>query len=458
MEERQVYINGSVFELSDSDRNVLNEYSDGLADSFEEILKELEFRYETADGKFVLKSKQLDELTLSDKTKRDLADFASKTFKLANSNALFNLFKEFIDHQLRVIQYYRIFNKFELLKKLPNEERKGLEDYSLRLEEQLKVHDLDKFTKDNIIQHYISQEFLGKIEKIGISDDLKKVLGKIRAGLRRVHGDTNKHHNEYYNYHQDEKANINKYIILEHVFDVLAIGDKRSEIPGEFYSRKKDTILFKNFSDRFNGLITNIYDEFKDQIFAETTKLKIEVEKLKCEKIENNKRIAELEKKIAEKTEDIVWQELDNNSDEKHLDKNIKYIKEISKDLYFAIENDWANGDRSLRHFTIISDYKKKVFDTQIDLLEQLKLAVEEHAEKEAKLIKTSALLETLNTLEQKNDEQIANSFEKRFGSKNILEEYIKGNEEQLRTKREYIRKRNESVDGENFYVGRVLK
>jgi len=442
-----------IFRMSASDEEKLRKYSETLVSSCKKIFEELHFKWESENGERVLRNSNLidGQLILSDEIRKSLADFASKTFYLADDMVLFSIFKELIDHQLRVIQYYRLFDRFALFEKLSARGKELLKDYRTVLKKALVMHDLDKLDDEVIIQHYISQHFLGDLD---VSDELRFIFSKIRAALRRIHGDTNKHHSEYYDCHEEEKSEITAYTILEHVLDVIAVGDKKSEIHGDFYRSKKDTSLFRNFSEKFDDLIVEIYKIFNDSVLEKTAKLKKELEDLKEEKQKTDAikaKIRDLQLKISDETEKIVWQSLDyvHGNTEEHLDDTMRCIKEISRNLYFAIEDDWVQKRESLRYFTIISRYKKMAFEEKIDLLEELKKAVGDSLEEEVRLIKVSALLETLYVFGQKSDAQIV----KEADDKRVAD-YMSANRTKLEAKRTYMRKRNESDDGKNFYVG----
>lgn len=442
------------FILSEADKLALNKYSPNLSQICEEAFESFGLYFKelkNKDGEFERKivSDELSQKTLSKKTMKKLKDFASKTFHLADKDVLYSIFKELIDHQLRIVQYYRLYNKFVKLdnkaqKKLNKFIRLGNKKTKKILEKQLKRHDSDKLEDLTTAKHYISQQALQKIE--GISPELKEALKIMAAALRRIHGDRNNHHNEYYNYIKESKWRITPYKVLEHVLDVSAIGDKKSEIPGEFYETKKD-VCFPNFAKNFDKQITSTYETIRENkyFFKETTKLKRELAELKREKDADLAAIKKLEIKISDRTEAIVWQNLNDD-----LDETSKIIRHLTKNTYFAIEVNWdgdsKSKDKQLAHSKIISYYREKIFNKDIDLKDELKKTSRIIINKEEKLIKVSALLETLNQCNQLNrevEERTINSFKP-------------ADRRKLLAMREHIRRRNEEK-GATFFVANPI-
>ncbi len=429
--------NINLFELSNADKESLKSISEDLYNSVDKALKDFQF---PINDESVENSTRLSSKTLSNETNNNLKDFASNTFFLADDKILFSIFKALIDHQLRIIQYYRLFNKFNLLNMLSEDEQKLLNDYKIHLEDQLSKHDSDKLDDKMIIQHYISQEYLSKINNI--DKNLKFTFNKIAAALRRIHGDQNEHHNEYYNYHTDKIDNITKYIILEHVIDVISIGDKKLEKIGQFYANKK-AVCFSNFQKNNDRLITEIYNAFKTKIFNRTEELKNNLEILKKEKQQLDK-IKYLEEQISQNTEKIVWQNMGDG-----LDDTMSQLKELNKNIYFAIEQEWSKNKEkekssTLENFSIISEYKKNAFNKNFNLLDELNKAVQNNANETTKLLKVSAILESLNNLQISAQDTIQ--------SNRAIKNYIKDHEEAIKEKRNYIKRKNET-EGKNFYI-----
>lgn len=460
-----------MLELSKKDKDFLNSLSDGLGETVDSTIKKLEF---PIINDKLENSKKLSSKTLSDETRKILKDFAYDTFFLADEKILFSLNKALIDHQLRNIQYYRLFNKFNKFNLLSEEEKKNLEHYKEKLEEALIVHDSDKLDEKDIIEHYISQEFITKISNI--EENLKTAFKHIAAAMRRIHGDMNRHHNDYYNYHPNEVDGITKYIILEHVIDVISIGDKRLENIGDFYSKKKD-VCFNNFSKHNDRLITEIYNLYKN-IFNSVENLKAEREKLKAElKVLTDKRLKEeqtrnanesnenllkidleiknkqdtlknLNNIIRENTEEIVWQEMEDG-----FDNSMNQVKELEKNLYFAIEDEWKKAEKTkegkenvLKYFSEISNQKRNAFNRNFSLLEELKkLSLKASLLKESNgevkdtmaLLKISSILQSLKSRDSLNQNPVINDMLKN---------------DNVAKKVEYIEQRNKQ-SGDNFYI-----
>lgn len=316
---------------------------------------------------------------------------------------------------------------------LDRDEQQMLENYQVELERVLPKHDSDKLDDKNIMKYYLSQEYLSSVKNI--TKELEAVFKKISAALRRVHGDKNSHHDEYYNYKNHDIDGITAYLVLEHVIDVMSIADKKLEIIGQFYNNKKQQ-CFANFVKKNDGLITNIYNTFKDVIFSNVEKRKLELEELmgfEDNFVQNEEKIRKLKEIISSKTENIVWQDIKDGKDDQ-----MEITKELCKNVYFAIEEEWSKAgnnkkqkDNVLNNFSIISDYKNRFFEQNIDLRRELSNAVKSNDERSKKLIKVSAILETFDNLKQNS---------------NINDDDIIGfvNQNDVKTKRDYIRRKNE--------------
>lgn len=385
-------------------------------------------------------TEELSARKLSENTQKKLDEIADRTFFLTDKAAFFSIHKALIDHQLRIVQYYRLFNKYKNPTIFSDIEQKELEKYGEKLEKAIEVHDSDKLTDLNTIKHYIAQEFLSKIT---IEDKKSKfIFNKISAALRRIHGDRNTHHNEYYNY--NDKENVSIGIIVEHLFDILSIGDKNREKIGEFYSNKKN-VCFQNFAKEFDKLITSMYDFFKSEVFQQAEKLKDELTGLQknTEDLQTKaSKLKKLEEQITEQTEEVVWQDMEDG-----LDNTTKQMKTLLKNTYLIIEHNWEQDKNPeerknvIKKLKIISDYKTNVFNKSFDLEEVLKASINNIEAEEEKLIRFSAILSSMDEMKvfYKLDEN--------------SKKYIEKNQVKIKNYTDYIKSRNETDEVKNFYI-----
>lgn len=405
-------ISSSKFELSDEDKKVLDGY--GLSAIFEEILDYFNFTVkiskcsaENPDGttdEFTstdIISEELIKKTLSPETTDKLKWFASKTFQLADKETLFYTFREAIDNQLRVVQYFKLFDmfyRFERYSPRATEEITNISwqipNYGKELKALLKTHGSSKFNDPDVIKSNLSRQVIKNIPNLSLN--LKIALYKISAALKRIYTDRCDYCDGYYDYLEKNKWNMTPYKAMEHVFDSLSNRDKKLEIPGEFYERIKNT---SNFAKDYDDLISNMYSVIRNDrfFFKEITELKRKMRELDNQhaKIE---KIDRVRTEIFEKTDEKVWQKFDDG-----FDSTSSQIKELNKNLYFAIEREWEGESiqkgKQLKHFTMISKYKEKIFNTEFDLKEELDKSLKIFFNRKKKLLKVAAILESLKNL-----------------------------------------------------------
>lgn len=328
-----------------------------------------------------------------DLTKK-LKYFAKEMAEFADAGSFFAVFNELIAHQVRIIQYYRLFKRFGGLNMLNEKDKKWFNKHEGEIQKALALHDSDKLKNETVVKAYLVQKYIRSHDFLEKYSADKKIMDKLAGVLRRTHSDTSKHHNEYYEYHINKKPNRNK--AFEFIFDIMAIGDKKNEIIGEYYKEKHET-SFGHF-EKHNKLIEKVFDFFKYQKgFREIEKEKLteqnkanekqiedlekqagtsdKVQKLK-EKITSNteqiEKIEELIKQdkeetqqgtidIAENIEKVVWQEI--TSDE--YGKNIELLKAVSENMLYKATEKWQQGDHKGAYDMMknIAEIKKHVFD-----------------------------------------------------------------------------------------------
>ena len=329
---------------------------------------------------------------------KKLEYFAKEMAEFADAESFFAVFNELIAHQVRIIQYYRLFKRFEGLNMLGKKDKDWFKTHEVEIQKALAFHDSDKLKNETVVKAYLVQKYIRSHDFLEKYSADKKIMDKLAGVLRRTHSDTSKHHNEYYEYHINKKPNRNK--AFEFIFDIMAIGDKKNEIIGEYYKNKHDT-SFGHFGNH-HELIEKVFDFFKVQEGFREIEIKKEKEKLEKqnkanekqiedlqnqagtgeeiqklnEKIKSNKeQIEKLEKQIkqdkaktqqgpmgiAKDIEKVVWQEI--TSDE--YGKNIELLKAVSENMLYKATEKWQQGDHKSAYDMMknIAKIKEHVFD-----------------------------------------------------------------------------------------------
>ena len=240
--------------------------------------------------------------------------------------------------------------------------------YEENIKNALSVHDSDKLSDEMIVKCYIVQKYIrcfirsknGKKILQGDAGINVSAIDELACVLRRLHSDTSEHHDEYYEYHTDEKLDENK--AFEFIFDIMAIGDKKNELIGDFY-KKEIQGRFKHFGWRFENLIERIFNVFKKQrSFEAIEKSKEDLNSWKGTSRETfiSKQIHEKQIEIAEDIEKVIWQPIDDG-----YEKNIKIFKVVSENMLYKATGEWIKGekDEALNMIKQIADIKKYIFD-----------------------------------------------------------------------------------------------
>ena len=327
--------------------------------------------------------------------------FAKEMAEFADEESFFAVFNELIAHQVRIIQYYRLFKRFDGLNMLNEKDKAWFNKHEKDIKKALALHDSDKLKNETVVKAYLVQKYIRSHDFLEKYSADKKIMDKLAGVLRRTHSDTSKHHNEYYEYHINKKPNRNK--AFEFIFDIMAIGDKKNEIIGEYYKEKHKT-SFGHFGNH-HELIEKVFDFFKVQEGFREIEIKKEKEKLEKqnkanekqiedlqnqagtgeeiqklnEKIKSNKeQIEKLEKQIkqdkaktqqgpmgiAKDIEEVVWQEI--TSDE--YGKNIELLKAVSENMLYKATEEWQqkkpkNRECAYAIMKKIAEIKRHVFN-----------------------------------------------------------------------------------------------
>ena len=295
----------------------------------------------------------------------DLKKFIESMYGYTGAKVFFTVFEQLIAHQIRVIQYYRLFKHFS--ETLDKQYKEMFDKYEEDIKNALSVHDSDKFSDEMIVKCYLVQKYIrcfirGNDGKKILQDSVNinvSAIDELACVLRRLHSDTSRHHDEYYRYHEELP---DKHAVFEHIFDIMAITDKKNELIGDFY-KKEIQGRFKHFGGQFENLIEGIFNVFKKQeSFKVIEKSK---EDLNSQKRTSRgkfipKRIYEKQIEIAENVEKVIWQPIDDG-----YEKNIKIFKVVSENMLYKAAEKWIKGekDEALDMIKQIADIKKYIFD-----------------------------------------------------------------------------------------------
>lgn len=382
-------------------------------DFLKEQTKNGEYRFNSLKRENNVFSNDNGSAALSDaKVTEDLKKFAKEMAEFADAESFFAVFNELIAHQVRIIQYYRLFKHFDGLNMLDENDKKWFEANKGEIQKALAFHDSDKLGDDEsdklgdktVMKAYLVQKYIRSFIKTPDGKKFledhreinEKIINKLAGVLRRTHSDTSKHHDEYYIYRSNKNELPDKNKAFEFIFDIMAIGDKKNEIIGEYYKEKHET-SFRHFGN-YHELIEKVFDFFKYQKgFREIEKEKLveqnkanekQIEDLKKqagtsdkiqeleEKIKSNKKqIEELEKQIeqnkeetqqgsmgiAKNIEDVVWQEITSDD----YGKNIELLKAVSENMLYKATEEWQQGKHQGAYDIMkkIAEIKKHVFD-----------------------------------------------------------------------------------------------
>lgn len=371
-------------------------------DFLKEQTKDGEYRFNSLKREDNVFSSDNGSAALSDaKVTEDLKKFVKEMAEFADAESFFAVFNELIAHQVRIIQYYRLFKHFDGLNMLNKDDKDWFEANEGDIRKALAMHDSDKLGNETVVRAYLVQKYIRSFIKTPDGKKFledhreinEKIINKLAGVLRRTHSDTSKHHNEYYIYHEG-LPDKNK--TFEFIFDIMAIGDKKNEIIGEYYKEKHET-SFGHFGNH-HELIEKVFDFFKYQKgFREIEKEKLveqnkanekqiedlkkqagtsdKIQELEEKIVSNTEQIEELEKQIeqnkeetqqgsmgiAKNIEDVVWQEI--TSDE--YGKNIELLKAVSENMLYKATEKWQQGDHKSAYDMMknIAKIKKHVFD-----------------------------------------------------------------------------------------------
>ena len=378
-------------------------------DFLKEQTKDGEYRFNSLKREDNVFSSDNGSAALSDaKVTEDLKKFAKEMAEFADAESFFAVFNELIAHQVRIIQYYRLFKHFDGLNMLDEEDKAWFKEHEGEIQEALALHDSDKLGNETVVRAYLVQKYIRSFIKTPDGKKFledhreinEKIINKLAGVLRRTHSDTSKHHDEYYIYRSNKNELPDKNKAFEFIFDIMAIGDKKNEIIGEYYKEKHET-SFRHFGNH-HELIEKVFDFFKVQEGFREIEIKKEKEKLEKQnkanekqiedlqnqagtgeeiqklnkKIKSNKeQIEKLEKQIkqdkaktqqgpmgiAKDIEKVVWQEI--TSDE--YGKNIELLKAVSENMLYKATEKWQQGDHKSAYDMMknIAKIKKHVFD-----------------------------------------------------------------------------------------------
>ena len=289
---------------------------------------------------------------------KKLEYFAKEMAEFADAESFFAVFNELIAHQVRIIQYYRLFKRFEGLNMLNEEDKNWFKTHKGEIQEALALHDSDKLKNETVVKAYLVQKYIRSHDFLEKYSADKKIMDKLAGVLRRTHSDTSEHHNEYYDYHTVEEG-PDKNKAFEFIFDIMAIGDKKNEIIGEYYKNKHDT-SFGHFGNH-HELIEKVFDFFKVQEGFREIEIKKEKEKLEKQIKQDKAKTQQGPMGIAKDIEKVVWQEI--TSDE--YGKNIELLKAVSENMLYKATEKWQQGDHKSAYDMMknIAKIKKHVFD-----------------------------------------------------------------------------------------------
>lgn len=380
-------------------------------DFLKEQTKDGEYRFNSLKREDNVFSSDNGSAALSDaKVTEDLKKFAKEMAEFADAESFFAVFNELIAHQVRIIQYYRLFKHFDGLNMLDEEDKAWFKEHEGEIQEALALHDSDKLGNETVVRAYLVQKYIRSFIKTPDGKKFledhreinEKIINKLAGVLRRTHSDTSKHHDEYYIYRSNKNELPDKNKAFEFIFDIMAIGDKKNEIIGEYYKEKHET-SFRHFGNH-HELIEKVFDFFKVQEGFREIEIKKEKEKEKLEKqnkanekqiedlqnqagtgeeiqklnekIKSNKeQIEKLEKQIkqdkaktqqgpmgiAKDIEEIVWQEITSDK----YEKNIELLKAVSENMLYKATEEWQQGKHQGAYDMMkkIAEIKKHVFD-----------------------------------------------------------------------------------------------
>ena len=333
---------------------------------------------------------------------------------------VFFVFNELILHQIRIIQYYRLFKRFDGLNMLNENDRKWFNEHEEDIKKALSLHDSDKLKNETVVEAYLVQEYIRSFIKTPDGKKFlkenpeinEKMINKLAAVLRRSHSDVSKHHNEYYIYHKG-LPDINT--AFEFIFDIMAIGDKRNEKIGEYYKEKHET-SFGHFGNH-HELIEKVFNFFKDQ---EHFKI-IEERKKELEKSVLNEKIEEKQTKIAEDIEKVVWQPIDDR-----YEKNIEILKVVSENMLYKATEEWQQKNQKGTYEIMgkIAKIKEQTFN-----LSELEKKMDELYSSQGIDLAGKTIDGKIKEIEQKNESHEKHKlfFAVHEGKKHLLEKHTEG-------------------------------
>ncbi len=235
------------------------------------------------------------------KSNKILETFVESVYPLSDKTQIHDLYKILIDHKIRVIRYYMLFEK--VYPKLNSDLQQRFSDWKTSMQERIFSHDSDKFTDPIVVKSYVVAFYLKHIteelKKIKENEEDKKqcieIINIIMKQLYFSHGKYQRHHSEHYDSDKDTNEVLQKdpYLLLEYFFDIYAVGDRFDENFGDYVERTKNGVLDSHFKGSFDSFI-QLNEAFK-RTYPELSKQKAKVKELKIKIKELQRNKAELE-------------------------------------------------------------------------------------------------------------------------------------------------------------------
>lgn len=340
------------------------------------------------------------------KSNKILETFVESVYPLSDKTQIHDLYKILIDHKIRVIRYYMLFEKV-----YPNLNfglQQIFQNWKVSMQDRLLSHDSDKFTDPIVVKSYVVTFYLKHIieelKKLEDNEEDKKqcieIINTIMKQLYFSHGKYQPHHSEHYV--SDEEANKvlqeDRCLLLEYFFDIHAVGDRFNENFGDYVGREANGVSDSYFKD-FTGSFRQLDEAFKEtypELFEQKAKvkeLKLAIKKLQEEKAKLESVKQELEEKIRQASE-ISEEELKQTSavlfkeDVVKMRKEKEKLEEVKKQLEIILTQKIAEYNTERECFMIdfwtSSDSlssKPEVLSVVRDLTQNLYLATEQDFE-----------------------------------------------------------------------------
>ena len=351
------------------------------------------------------------------KSNKILETFVESVYPLSDKTQIHDLYKILIDHKIRVIRYYMLFEK--VYPKLNSDLKQIFENWKVSMQDRLLSHDSDKFTDPIVVKSYVVTFYLKHIiEELKKLEDneedneedkkqLIEIVSTIMKQLNFSHGKYQIHHSEHYV--SDEAANKvleeDHCLLLEYFFDVHAVGDRFDENFRDYVDRTKNGVSDSHFKDSIYSFI-QLDEAFKQtylKLFEQKEKvkeLKLAIKKIQEKKLNFESVKQELEEKIRQASESMSDKQQASEEESKQssvvslkkdvvrMKKDKEKLEEAKKQLEILLTQkiDEYNTERKnfMVDFWTISDglsSNSEVLSVVRDLTQNLYLAAEQDFE-----------------------------------------------------------------------------